>query len=107
MSGAGGNQALARYFADQIHVAMSACHRGAHEQALTIWRDMNMRYPGSLTSEKALNLLVGLGCYDEAEALMREGRRRYPRYRSLFAKVSARNAHSRGHLENALQRCEL
>ncbi len=28
VSGAGGNRAFANYFVDEIHLAMSACHRG-------------------------------------------------------------------------------
>jgi tetratricopeptide (TPR) repeat protein len=103
-----GNQAFSNFFKEQIDVASDAFNRGAREQALAIWRSMHAQYPDlCLTSERAFNLLVDLGYHDEAEGLLREGRRRYPWHRAMFAAVSAHVAQSRGDLDGALQRCTI
>jgi predicted Zn-dependent protease len=51
--------------------------------------------------------LIDVGPHDEAEALIREGRRRHPRFRSLYAAAFARVAFRRGDFEEALRRYEI
>jgi tetratricopeptide (TPR) repeat protein len=101
------NHAYAGYFSDQLHLAKASFDNGAKEKSLRIWREMHMQYPDlSLTSAKALSLLIDLGRHDEAEALVKEGLRRYPRYKTIFAAAFARIAYRRGDLDTAIARCE-
>src|ERR1019366_3714233 len=60
----------------------------------------------SMTSEDALNLLIDLARFDQAELMIHEGRRRHPWHRAIYAAASARIAYGRGDLEEALRRCE-
>ncbi len=97
-----------KFFAEQIEAATSALTRGDREWAFKTWREMNERYPKlSMTSERALSLLVELGGYDEADSLIREGGRRYPWHRIMFATVSVRAAQRRGDHDQTLRRCEI
>jgi tetratricopeptide (TPR) repeat protein len=101
-----GSTGFSAYFKEQIALVKEAINRQAHEQALLIWHDLLRRFPDLiLKSEQALNQLVDLGCYDEAEELIEEGRRSYPRFRPVYAGVSARVAYKRGDLDEALRRC--
>ena len=100
------SQGFAKYFSEQIVAARLAFRAGDRERALRIWRDMNECYPKlCMTSDEALNLVVDLGQYDEVEALIRVGRRRYPWHRAMFATISARAAHGRGDADETLRRC--
>ena len=101
-----GNQAYSRYFMEQINFAKHEFDEGNPKRALEIWRRMYGQFPDlCLTSEKAFNLFIDLGCHDEAESLTREGSKRYPRHRALFAAYFARIAYRRGDLEEAVSRC--
>ena len=94
------------YFLEQIDDARKAFERQDRARALKTWRELNERYPGRvITSKHALNLLVDLGGYDEAEALLRKGGMRYPRYRAMYAAVYAYVAQGRGDIEETLRRC--
>ena len=102
------NQAYLGFFSDQIGVARAEFDRGGQDKALRIWREMHTRFPDlTLTSEKAFNLLIDFGQHEQTEALIHEGRKRYPKYKSLFASVAARVAYRRGDLDEALRRCEM
>jgi predicted Zn-dependent protease len=77
-------------------------------KALEIWRRLYGQYPDlCLRTEKALNLFIDLCLHDEAEAMIQDGRRRYPRLRSLYETAFARVAYRRGDLEEALRRYEV
>lgn len=81
--------------------------QGNRGQALEIWREMRVRFPDlCVTSEAGLNLALDLGRYDEAEALLEEGRRRHLSHASFFATGRARVAYRRGELEEAIHRCD-
>jgi tetratricopeptide (TPR) repeat protein len=93
------------YLEDEIGRARDALFSGNQEEAFTIWRQMRRLFPTlSMTSKAGLALLLDLGAYDEADAMMRDGRRRYPGYAD-FAAGYAEVAHRRGDLEEALLRC--
>ena len=78
--------AYVAHFSRQIDLATAELKAGARDKALQICRDLRTTLPDLvLKSGKALNLLVDLGCHDEAEALITEGRRRFPSYQSLYA----------------------
>jgi tetratricopeptide (TPR) repeat protein len=103
-----GSQGFRKFFVEQILDARSSLIRGDRPLALRIWRDMNERFPKLiLTSDEALNLLVDLGQYDEADALVRTGRKRYPRYRLMYAAIFARAAQGRGDADETLRRCAI
>jgi tetratricopeptide (TPR) repeat protein len=94
-------------FAAQIDRAREAFDRGDREQALTIWHRTRALFPElSMTSEGALQLLLNLGAFDEADALIQKGWRRYPRDAHL-ARGYVRVAYKRGNQEEALRRCEI
>lgn len=57
-------------------------------------------------SREALNLLLDLGAFDEADAMMQGGQRRHPYYEH-FARGYVQVAHRRGNLQEALRRCEM
>jgi tetratricopeptide (TPR) repeat protein len=93
------------YLEDEIGRARDALFSGNQEEAFTIWSQMRRLFPTlSMTSKAGLALLLDLGAYDEADAMMRDGRRRYPGYAD-FAAGYAEVAHRRGDLEEALLRC--
>ena len=102
------------FFLEQVEVAYEAYDRGAHEQAYDIWTKIRLRFPAlSVTTKRGLNLLLELGRYDEAEALMREGRGRYRANAASFSADQAafleaglaRIACQRGNLKEAIDLC--
>jgi predicted Zn-dependent protease len=96
------------YFRDQIKLAQDAHFRGNDAQALEIWRHMRRRFPDlCLRSKIGLPLLVSLGCHDEVEALIEEGRRLAPDHKELYATVAASNSRGLGDFDEALRRCML
>ena len=100
------SQAFEGYFAEQIDLARRSFEAGDQTGAPDIWNQMHARFPIlCLTSENALSLVLDLGLCDEADALIQEGRKRYPRYRRLYAARFARVALRRGDFEEALRRC--
>jgi tetratricopeptide (TPR) repeat protein len=102
------SRAYSHIFLDQIALANGAYEQGAPEQALAIWVKMRARFPDlTVTSEKGLNLLLDLGCYNEAEALLKDGLERFPGNAAFLGVGSARVAYRRGDLEVAIRRCEI
>jgi tetratricopeptide (TPR) repeat protein len=101
------NHPYSAFFAEQIATARAEFGAGRRDRAWVIWREMHVRFPDlCMRSAKALNLLIELGHHDEADALILEGRRRYPRYKAMHAAAFARVAYHRGNLEESLSRCE-
>jgi tetratricopeptide (TPR) repeat protein len=93
------------FFTEQIELALKEFSHQRPQKALEIWRRMHAQFPDlCLKTEKALNLFIDIGRHDEAEALIQDGLRRYPRSRSLYETASARVAYRRGDLEEALRR---
>jgi tetratricopeptide (TPR) repeat protein len=93
------------YFNEQIEVTKSEFYSGRQARSLQLWRSLFEQYPDLvLKSEAAFNLFIDLGCHDEADALLQEARKRYPRYKLLYATIFARIAYRRGNLEEALTR---
>jgi len=91
-----------------MDAAKGAFDRGNSEWALKVWRELTERFPRlSITSVRGLHLAVDLGRYDEVEALIRDGRRRYPWHRAMYATVYARAAQGRGDVDETLRRCEV
>lgn len=65
-----------------LHMATLALDRGDHEAAASRWEEARARMPNFVfRSEDSLPILLGLKRYQEAEALMKEGRARSPRDR--------------------------
>jgi tetratricopeptide (TPR) repeat protein len=104
------------FFLEQVEIAYEAFDRGAHQQAYEIWTKTRLRFPAlSVTTKRGLNLLLELGRYDEAEALMREGRRRYRANAGSFSADqpaflsagSARIAYQRGDVQEAIDLCTI
>jgi predicted Zn-dependent protease len=81
---------------DLLAEALAAIALNDRRKATTIWNSVVERYPMQIrTSPLALDLLLKLGRYDEAEALMRDGRKKHPR-EIFFAKGLGAVAHQRG-----------
>lgn len=87
-----------------INRAKSAIGVGDTAAALHFWAEAQRRYPAlARTSHEGLEILLGLGRYDEAETLMQDGKRRKPGdhfYASGYALVAER----RGNLKEAIER---
>lgn len=102
------NESYWAYFSDQIGSAKSALDGGDQQRALAIWSDLRSSLPDlSLTSESAINLVLDLGRFDEADAMIRDGREQFPRYRTQYAARSARVAFRRGDFVEAINRCRV
>jgi len=106
------NRRYAREFSDvfvgEMGRAQAAFDRGNRELALEIRNKMRAQFPRLyMTSETGLNLTLDLGYYDEAERLMRDGRRRFPGHALFFAVGSVHVAQRRGDLEETIRRCEI
>jgi predicted Zn-dependent protease len=103
-----GNQGYARFFSEQINLARQEFEIGRADKAFEIWRRIRVQFPDlCLASEKAVSLFVDIASKDEAEALIQEGRGRYPRYRSIYAAALARVSYRQGDLAMALRRYEV
>jgi tetratricopeptide (TPR) repeat protein len=106
--------AIDRQYSDDYKVAAAAeivsaaetYECGDRELALTMWNNTCRRFPNQcMASEPGLFLLLKLGCFDEIDAMMEAGRKRYPR-EEHYARGYAQSAHQRGNLQEALRRCE-
>jgi tetratricopeptide (TPR) repeat protein len=73
--------------------AKSSLAAGDREAALKYWTEARRQHPEFVkTSNDTLNILIGLQFLDEAEELMSEGRKRFPRdlyYARGYAQVAA------------------
>ena len=87
--------------------AIEAFDSGDHDKALTIGNKTLRRFPEQcMASRPGLRLLLNLGSFDEIDAMMQEGRRRFP-HDEHYATGYAQSAHRRGNLQEALYRCEI
>jgi tetratricopeptide (TPR) repeat protein len=95
-------------FSNELERARNTFDRGERGEAVELWQKLPAVFPDlSMTSCKVLNLALDLGCYDEAEALMQAGSRRYPHHAAYFYSGLARIAYRRGDLVEAIHRCEI
>jgi tetratricopeptide (TPR) repeat protein len=95
---------LARSDTNLVHSAKIALSLGDKSAALDFWQQALVRYPRfARQSADAFEILLGLGLFDDAEALTHEFRRRSPKdpvYAGWFALVSER----RGDTDEAIRR---
>jgi predicted Zn-dependent protease len=87
-----------------LYRAKTALACGDRAQALRYWTEARDRIPELVTtSHDSLDILIGLDRLDEAEALMLEGRRRFPR-EPYYARGYADIATRRGDHSEAVKR---
>jgi predicted Zn-dependent protease len=90
---------------DLLEEALAAIDLNDRRKGAAIWTDVVQRYPQEIrTSPLALKVMLKLHRYDEADALMREGRKKRPRD-SYFAKGLAEVAAERGDYDAAIEHC--
>jgi len=90
---------------DQLTYALSALERADQREATEIWANLIATCPREARASKlSLKVLLGLRRYDEAEELMREGRKAHPRD-SYFLIGLVDVALARGDHENAVEHC--
>jgi tetratricopeptide (TPR) repeat protein len=88
---------------DALAEALAAFGIGDRRKATAIWTATRDRYPMEIrASPLALELLLKLHHYDEAAALMAEGRKKHPK-EIFFAKGVAAVAHTRGDHNAAIE----
>jgi tetratricopeptide (TPR) repeat protein len=89
---------------DDLVAAADALARGDRRYATELWENGLKKYPGhAVNSPLALDVLLGLSRFDEADALMNEGRTKHPAD-IRFAIGLASIARARGDMETAVQR---
>jgi predicted Zn-dependent protease len=94
------NRFLAR---DLMEEALAAIDLNDRRKGEAIWTDVVKRYPQEIrTSPLALKVMLKLQRHDEADALMREGRKKHPRD-SYFAIGLAQIALERGDFNAAIE----
>ncbi|WP_146101940.1 tetratricopeptide repeat protein [Rhodopila globiformis] len=93
------------YFSEQISSAQEALGVGDRKRALAVWAEMHSRFPRLCVQSKAtVKLLLDLALFDDAEAILRAGGRRYPG-NPQFTLGLAELDQRRGKFEDALRRC--
>jgi tetratricopeptide (TPR) repeat protein len=92
------------YLEEEIREARKAFAAGDRERAITIWSKIRgLVQEPSQSSMPALSLLLDLGYFDQAEAMMQGCRKRYPHHAG-FAVGCAEVAYRRGAVQEALCR---
>ena len=87
-----------------LYQAKQSIGRNDVESAAALWERARLLTPTAvLTSPDSLDILFGLKRYDEADTLMRERAKRFPRDRTYLIGL-ARGAEERGDLDEALKR---
>ena len=67
-------------FKNLVQEAKDNFERGNRKRALDVWHTAQATFPDlAMTSEAALDLLVNMQRYDEAEALLSAGVKRHPK----------------------------
>jgi len=88
---------------DELTDALAALELNDRRKATAIWIDALARYPAEIRkSPLTLDVLLKLNRFDEAEALMRDGRKKHPR-EVFFASGLASVALKRGDYDAAIQ----
>lgn len=83
-----------------------ALKRGLRSRAIEVWNRAFILYPDlALTDDSVPDLLFQLKLYDEAEALMKLGAKRYPT-RAFYLENLAMVSYERRDLPEAIRRCE-
>lgn len=91
---------------DGLTHALMALQREDHAQATALWTSLSTRHPRiARASPLALDVLLGLRRFDEAEQLMRQGQKKAPGD-PHFAKGLALISFSRGDLVETAKRAE-
>lgn len=94
-------------FGSMINLARDLYERGEHDRAMETWRKARHLSPqNALLSKGAMRLLLDLKAYDEADALIAEGRRKHPYYEH-FAKAFIELADRKKDRSETLARCEI
>jgi tetratricopeptide (TPR) repeat protein len=89
---------------DELTYARAALDRGDRKFATEVWARLIEQYPvAARSSPLALKVLIGLRRFDEAEELMRVGRKKHPND-PYFAKGLAEIAHSKRDFDTASER---
>jgi len=92
-------------FRDMLLEAKDAHERGYRSRAIDIWNHAYTIFPNIAEgSGQALNLLILLKLFDEAEALLNRGRKRHPR-QLYYLEGLAQVAYERRDLTEAIRRC--
>jgi tetratricopeptide (TPR) repeat protein len=89
---------------DELTYALAGLDRGDRRYATEVWTGLIERHPDvARASPLALRVLIGLRRFDEAEALMRAGQKKYPND-PYFAQGLAEIAHTKRDFDTALER---
>jgi tetratricopeptide (TPR) repeat protein len=89
---------------DELTYALAALDRGDIQYATDIWTGLMERHAAvAHKSPLALRVLIGLRRFEEAEALMRTGQKKYPS-EYYFAKGLAEIAHAKRDFDTAIER---
>ncbi len=95
------------YVEGEIFRAKQILFVGDHKQALSIWHLLYRTYPTPIIKSKAaLELLLDLGAFEDAELMMQAGVVLFPNQAHLLW-GHAEIARRRGDLQEALRRCEI
>jgi tetratricopeptide (TPR) repeat protein len=88
---------------EELDEALAAIELNDRQKATAIWTRLRNRYPTEVRGwPSALDVLLKLGRFSEAELLMREGQKRYPR-EVHFASGLGATAHARGDHDQAVE----
>jgi tetratricopeptide (TPR) repeat protein len=94
-----------KMFQERMWEAFEDANCGNTDRALKTWREMRAAFPTKVTtSEPALRLLLKLEAFDEADAMIKEARKRYPGLQFL-GKAYVQVARERGDSDETLRRC--
>jgi tetratricopeptide (TPR) repeat protein len=89
---------------DGLEEALATAELNDHSKATQIWIDLLDRYPTETRASRlALQVLIKLGRFDEAETLMRAGEKNHPRD-YYFPKGLGEIAQAKGDHDEAIQR---
>lgn len=93
-------------FEGMINEARDVLDRGNRVRAREVWVQASAMFPAmAMMSTKALDFLLRLQAYDEADALVAKARKQYP-HRAHSLEGLAKVALKRGYHEEAVRRCE-
>jgi tetratricopeptide (TPR) repeat protein len=95
-----------KYVDEELSLARDVLDCGDRDQARAIWVKLRALDPQAVAySPAGLRLLLDLGGFDEADAMMRDGHKQHPSH-PHFPSGGAQTAYRRGDFEEALRRCK-